>query len=264
METLLNSEILKKYKEETNEYIKKKNVDKLFDIILKNVLINKPDNIYLYIYNNIYSFLLNKIFIIGPPILKITSFLSSHISEFFNYYHISVPMLIEQYELKQNERLNNKIIVNDEVISSILKDKINNLDSKKKRGYIVEGYPNNNLQAYNCLKYFPSHVFVLYADEEYIYKKYEEENDIAIFSNTQKKEYEINELYEIKDLNVKPLKDQVLSYIRNISDILTILGSNKNVLNLHDFNEQMLIDHVKNEIAKNKDEWDSTLNEDTI
>ncbi|SOV76603.1 adenylate kinase-like protein 2 [Plasmodium sp. gorilla clade G3] len=262
METLLHSEILKKYKEETNEYIKKKNVEKLFDIILKNVLINKPDNIYLYIYNNIYSFLLNKIFIIGPPILKITSLLSSHISEFFNYYHISVPVLIEQYKLNKGESLNNKIIVNDEIISSILKENINNLDSKKKRGYIVEGYPNNNLQAYSCLKYLPSHVFVLYADEEYIYKKYEEENDITIFSNTQKKDYDINEPYEIKDINVKPLKDQVLSYIRNISDVLTILGTNKTVLKLQDFNDQMLIDHVKNEVSKNKDEWDSTLNDD--
>ncbi|EUT86124.1 hypothetical protein PFAG_02583 [Plasmodium falciparum Santa Lucia] len=110
METLLHSEILKKYKEETNEYIKKKNVEKLFDIILKNVLINKPDNIYLYIYNNIYSFLLNKIFIMGPPVLKITSMLSSHISEFFNYYHISLPILIQQYKLNKGESSNNKII----------------------------------------------------------------------------------------------------------------------------------------------------------
>lgn len=104
METLLDSETLKKYEEETNEYINKKNVEKLFDIIAKNVLINKPDNVYLYIYNNIYSFLLNKIFIIGPPSLKITSTISSSIANSFDYYHLDVSHLVNSYiSSKEND-----------------------------------------------------------------------------------------------------------------------------------------------------------------
>ncbi|CRG99533.1 adenylate kinase-like protein 2, putative [Plasmodium relictum] len=268
METLLDSETLKKYEEETNEYIRKKKVEKLFDVILKNVLINKPENIYLYIYNNIYSFLLNKIFIIGPPLIKITSILSSSISKTFNYYHISISELIKShisFDINNIEEYStNKKLINDDLVSSIIKNTLSNLDAKKKRGYVVEGFPSTNLQANNCLQYLPSHVIVLYADEEYIYEKYEEENDIKIFSNMHNSIEESCELFEVKEVDPTPLKDKVKIYLRNISGVLEVLENNKEVINLRDYNERNLIDHVTNLIIQNKDEWNSVLEDDSL
>ncbi|CRG96869.1 adenylate kinase-like protein 2, putative [Plasmodium gallinaceum] len=268
METLLDSETLKKFEEETNEYIRKKKVKKLFDIILKNVLINKPENIYFYIYSNIYSFLLNKIFIIGPPLLKITSVLSSSISKTFDYYHISISELIKShisYDINNIEENSiNKKLINDDLVSSIIKTTLSNLDAKKKRGYVVEGFPSTNIQANNCLQYLPSHVIVLFADEEYIYEKYEEENDTKIFSNIHNNIEENVELFEVKEVDPSPLKDKVKVYLRNVSGVLEVLENNKEVINLRDYNERDLIDYVTNLVTQNKDEWNSVLEDNSL
>ncbi|ETB60059.1 hypothetical protein, variant [Plasmodium yoelii 17X] len=249
METLLDSETLKKYEEETNEYINKKNVEKLFDIIAKNVLINKPDNVYLYIYNNIYSFLLNKIFIIGPPSLKITSTISSSIANSFDYYHLDVSHLVSSYiSSKENDtqdKQSNQILINDDIICSAVKTHINNLDAKKKRGYVIQDFPKTNLQANSCLQYLPSHVFVLIADEEYIYKKYEEENNVKIILDTNNQIYdEQSNLFEIKEISTHPLEEKVKEYLRCIPGVLEVIGNNKNVINLRDFDEINVVDQV--------------------
>ncbi|SBT87974.1 adenylate kinase-like protein 2, putative [Plasmodium malariae] len=266
METLLDCETLKKYEEETNEYIRKKNVEKLFDVILKNVLMNKPENVYLYIYKNIYSFLLNKIFIMGPPLLKITSTVSSSIANSFSYYHLNTPDLIKSHISSNTNNTNdddqnlpNKKLIRDDLVCSIVKSNINSLDAKQKRGYVIEGFPNTNVQANECLQYLPSHVFILYADEEYIYEKYEEENNTNIFSNVNNlAEDEYAELFEMKEKDTNEIKDEVNVYLRNVSGVLKVLGNNKKAINLKEYNEKSLIDHIMNE-----NNWNSVLGDDT-
>ncbi|CAD2103266.1 hypothetical protein YYG_02860 [Plasmodium vinckei petteri] len=267
METLLDSETLKKYEDETNEYINKKNVEKLFDIIAKNVLINKPDNVYLYIYNNIYSFLLNKIFIIGPPSLKITSTISSAIATSFGYYHFNASHLVNSYissnENDTQDTQSNQILINDDIICSAVKKHITNLDAKQKRGYVVEDFPKTNLQANSCLQYLPSHVFILIADEEYIYEKYEEENNIKIILDSNNQVYdEQSNLFEIKEIDTNPLKEKVKEYLRSIPGVLEVMGNNKKVINLRDVDEKDVIDQIMSMVAKNKDEWDSLFSDD--
>ncbi|SBS82358.1 adenylate kinase-like protein 2, putative [Plasmodium ovale] len=267
METLLDSETLKKYEEETNEYIRKKNVEKLFDIILKNVLINKPENVYLYIYSNIYSFLLNKIFILGPPLLKITSTICSSIANSFDYYHINASLLVDAHILGDTNNIDgdlpNKKLVSDDLICSIIKSSLNKLDAKQKRGYVVEGFPSTDIQANSCVQYLPSHVFVLFADEEYIYEKYEEENNIKILSDSNDQDYDERlELFETKEVDTNTLKDKVKVYLRNLSGVFEVLGETKQVLNLRDYDEKKLINH--NLVSQNKDEWKSVLGEDTL
>lgn len=300
----MDSETLKQYEEETNEYIKKKKIDKLFDVILKNVLMNKPENIYMYIYNNIYSFLLNKIFIIGPPLLKITSTLSAKIATTFNYDYISTYHLVNLY-ISENESSNkekkeeeeyNKVIVNDALLSYLVKNAIESVNSKEKRGYVVDGYPRNNLQAQKCIHFVPSHVIILYAEENYIYKKYEEENNFHIFSkkpqntsligietyadiytdpnkkskknegtsedNNAKLEYVSPPVFEVKKIDPKPLRDKVKAYCRNITGILGVfeaLKDKKKVFNLAEVTEQMLIQNVESIIEKDKDKWSGLL-----
>lgn len=302
----MDSETLKQYEKETDEYIKKKKIDKLFDVIIKNVLINKPENIYLYIYDNIYSFLLNKIFIIGPPLLKITSALSAKIATTFNYDYISTYHLVNLY-ISKNESSNkekkeeeeyNKVIVNDELLSYLVKNAIESINSKEKRGYVVDGYPRNNLQAQKCIHFVPSHVIILYAEENYIYKKYEEENNFQIFSKTpqnnsligietytdtytdtnikSKKKEDTSEddntkledvsppAFEVKKIDPKPLKDKVKAYCRNITGIMGVFESlkdTKKVFNLAEVTEQVLIQNVKNIIEKDKDKWSCLLDE---
>ncbi|VEV56142.1 adenylate kinase-like protein 2, putative [Plasmodium vinckei vinckei] len=264
METLLDSETLKKYEEETNEYINKKNIEKLFDIIAKNVLINKPDNVYLYIYNNIYSFLLNKIFIIGPPSLKITSTISSAIATSFDYYHFNASDLVNSYiSNNENDTQSNQILINDNIICSTVKNHITSLDAKQKRGYVVEDFPKTNLQANSCLQYLPSHVFILIADEEYIYEKYEEENNIKIILDSNNQVYdEQSNLFEIKEIDTHPFKEKVKEYLRSIPGVLEVIGNNKKVINLRDVDEKNVVDQIMSMVAKNNDEWDSVFSDD--
>ncbi|ANQ07477.1 Adenylate kinase [Plasmodium coatneyi] len=266
METLLDSETLKNYEKETNEYIRKKKVEKLFDVILKNVLVNKPENVYLYIYKNIYSFLLNKIFVIGPPLLKITPTLCSAIASCFSYYHLSASHMIESYTFGEvadaAESSTSKKLVSDDLICSIVKSNINQLNAKQKRGYVVEGFPSTNLQADSCLRHLPSYVFVLYADEEYIYEKYEQENNVKISSDMNSQTYDENtQLFEVAEFNTNPLKDEVKVYLRNISGVMTVLGDRKEVLNLREYDENGLIEHVMNTIGQTKDEWNCVFDD---
>ncbi|GAW80384.1 adenylate kinase-like protein 2 [Plasmodium gonderi] len=267
METLLDSETLKNYEKETNEYIRKKKVEKLFDVILKNVLINKPENVYLYIYKNIYSFLLNKIFIIGPPLLKITPTLCSAISSCFSYYHLSISHMIESYmPLETTNDVENsprKKLASDDLICSIVKRNINNLNAKQRRGFVVEGFPSTNLQAHSCLQHLPSYIFVLYADEEYIYEQYEKESRIKICSDMNNQTYDENsELFEMAEIDTHPLKDEVKVYLRNISGVLSVLGDRKEVLNLRDYDENGLIEH--NKIGQTKDEWNCVFDDYSV
>ncbi|VWU50404.1 adenylate kinase-like protein 2 [Hepatocystis sp. ex Piliocolobus tephrosceles] len=269
METLLDSEMLKQYDDETNEYIRKKNIQKLFNVIVKNVLLNKPENVYLYIYKNIYSFLLNKIYIYGPPLLKITSTVSSTIANTFDYYHLNSSNIIQEYcssginDVEDNST--DKKIISEDLISFVIQKKIDELDAKKKRGYVIEGFPSTNLQALSCLHQLPTHVFVLYTDKEYIYKKYEEETGNKLSIETTKDDFENHtELFESKEINVNHIKDQVKTYLRNISGVLEVLGDNKKVINLKSYDEKKLIDYVMDLVSQNKNEWDSLFDDSTL
>ncbi|SBS84118.1 adenylate kinase-like protein 2, putative [Plasmodium malariae] len=154
--------------------------------------------------------------------------------------------------------------IRDDLVCSIVKSNINSLDAKQKRGYVIEGFPNTNVQANECLQYLPSHVFILYADEEYIYEKYEEENNTNIFSNVNNlAEDEYAELFEMKEKDTNEIKDEVNVYLRNVSGVLKVLGNNKKAINLKEYNEKSLIDHIMNLVRQNENNWNSVLGDDT-
>lgn len=284
METLINIEELVAYHNETNDYVKKKKIDKFFNVIVENVLMNKPDNILTYLYNNIHSFLLNKIFIIGPPFLKITSTLATTIANKFDYYHISITPLIMAYLNSNGESTEDQtdsVLINDDLVCSIMKSTLDNLDAKKKGGYVVEGFPRNNIQTLDCYRWFPTYIIVLYASEQYIYKKYEEENNVTIFSNVpgirnvkeeteehmrtfldEEEEEEPLQVFEVNEIDPSPFREKIQLYERNVSGLIDLVETN-NIINLHEYSSnEEVIAYVTEMVAASKDKWKCLFGED--
>lgn len=281
MNTLIDKNRVEKYKKQIRIYLKRKKIEKLFDMMVKGVLLNKPDNVMIYLYKNMYSFLLNKIFIIGPPFLKINSKLSASLAKIFDYYHISINSLIKAYINENGEEFEedkeDTVLINDDLVCSIMKSTLENLNAKEKTGYIVEGFPRNNIQADMCLKLMPTHTIIIQATEGYICKKYEEENNVTLFTgkhrmlNLEKennktstnpyvgRRYELLTVFEVKEVDPTPLKEKIQLYQRNITGLLNMMKTSTVITLEHFRNDDEVIQYVVDVVCKNKDEWRTLL-----
>lgn len=139
------------YVMETEDYLEKNNVYSVFEELMNQVILNKPDDpitfLKKYLQNPIGKF----IFIIGPPgsdVRELALLLSSH----FDSVIVSVGDLLKKEVNKKTEKglkieedIKNLLYVQDSLIIDILYDHLKTINQNK--NIIIEGFPKTIYQS---------------------------------------------------------------------------------------------------------------------
>jgi adenylate kinase len=131
-------------------YFEEKRVYDLFEKLLKELIINKPQDPIDYLIKRIKTKDIKRIFITGSAGADRKE-ISLSLAEFFNYSCISVGDLIQKEiskKLESGRKIEKKMeslnLVDDETIIELLKKEIVKLE-KDNVSYIVEGFPRTRV-----------------------------------------------------------------------------------------------------------------------
>jgi adenylate kinase len=141
------------FQKDTEEYFEQKRVYDLFEKLLKELIVNKPDSPIDYLIDRLKKKDTRKIFITGPPGCDRKE-ISLSLAEHIGFTCISLGDLIQKEIDKKldngrkiEKRTGTLNLVDDDLIIEILRKELIQLE-KDNASYIIEGFPRNRVNIF--------------------------------------------------------------------------------------------------------------------
>lgn len=204
------------YEQQIEQYFDKYKVYDLFEKLMKDVIINKPDNVIDYLIEQIKRKETKRIFITGYPGTDRKD-LSLAVSGAMGYSCLSLDHILEREISKKMENAhqieknyNKNMLVEDEIVLELVRDQLIKYEEENV-SYIIEGFPRNRVQAIflQSIGLLPDNIIVLKTSrekaEEKVYQKLKEKNVL----NVSDEEYKhiAKQSIDETELNINAVKE---------------------------------------------------------
>lgn len=223
------------------DYLREKRVPELFELLMSQVLANKPESPYMFLRTFLEKPLTPKIIIAGPPAAGKGSQCEKIVAA-FGVVHISTGDLLRaevkaqtENGKKADEYMRNGQLVPDDLIIGMVRDRLDQPDVRE-RGWLLDGFPRTAFQAVALSKagIVPSSFILLDVPDQVVSDRITGRRNDPVTGRVYhmtfnpppaKDDAILKRLEQRKDDTKEAIAARLVSYHKNLEDILDLYSS---------------------------------------